>query len=1581
MSQQIQNGEVKPDDIVREDPFIFIPESRLDETTRQKLDIQDEILEDENGNIITPQNQVNQQQDNNEAESENESDQQDNDNNDGESDNESENEVAIRKSVWDKFAADNPEMAATLQDVIRIGVKGVTAAEELANKFKNFVETANNNPEIKAEKERLFNELVNTGRNPQEARGLVDVAGAFADTLNKRYGVDVQQAMNLIAKPNNQVQENNNNEAATPAPAPVITPATKQGSNTARIRTIQGTEIDIRYRIVEADSLITSNLENGGINPDYSQELQPRDRSRDASIEEIAKISTNLDPELLGESRLASDGAPIIGSDLMVESGNGRTLAIRQAYKNGTAQNYRNWLMNNAQYFGLNPDEIANMNNPVLVRERLTDIDRAKFSAANLASNGVTVNLERYNQAKIANRDGIYNGLRLPFNPNDLKTESGRSIDEADKSELLLTPDGSSILGTIPAINNEFPAGIIQANVGVIHYIERIHGKDLSNFNYDNAQSLLLDILNNYMEIRQAKGKALFLAVQGSKNHSVKSVVKLVETGKGIYTAIDAGPVNNSYLNNKPLLYTRSGPIAADSGSGMAYPNGASQVQNVPQSYARQQSNNIIARESYNQLINEQGARNLDAIDEGERIANLEIAKQMLEQGWDNTEIKAATGWGLTNLGWSYEIQDGTMTDNFFEALILFYDYSHNNISEQEYKDGLIDLFGHDNITLGDILKNSEMYDAYPDLQDMPVVIDNEIIAYDLRSTLKISPSYIAAYPQVLFHEIRHAIQQREGLINGSNGFIFDDAVKSGNYKGEQLDYLYWRANWEADARNVANRANLTEDERESTPLNDTQDLLSNQQLNTAQMFDEIKQGSNYDSDTLARLQRITQEQKSIREKANQLQNDREAFLNAIQEIQDNQEADNESDSNNSDISLLDILRAAAQISKYISDNPNAETIPADLVYDEILPSINIENDDDYDNLLQELENNGLLVPAKLDDLGMTEEFALPDRNLLARFTETGNNEINNDYTDIQQDIPVMSPQKEYAYLSSLLDTMPADQWYKKYGPRVHELKLMIYQEARKNGNPMNPEMEAELAKRENTEIQESPVNQQENNNPVQDLYLNNDGSPILGNINGNDIIPGGVIVGDSMIESFIQPQNQDIFYDVVINGADNYNNIYQGDNDSFLLVKKLEDGNNAALEVVYNDGGFYKIQNARFISDQDLAKKSLLSVRSEPSIINPAADESLRTIPDNAGEITPTAEQLKNSDNNLTVNPENVHENISATPENVKARTSWPAGTSSVDTQSIIEFFTNADESSGFHELAHHIFRVLTDSAVLDNASDELINDVQIIFKNAGVSRDDFYNNKNNARESAHEYFAKAFEAYLSEGNAPTQELQSTFDKIKSWLIDIYHDVIQALGIELNDEMRNIFDKLLTTPEQEASKLSIQDLQARLDATQQELANTQNEISQLEQQIQDLHNEMLIAQEDAYNTGFQSGKQTQQEKDSKQISKLEGRIEALEFKRKQDLKQQKAKLKERLEKKLAKLKEKYKLLQTRQKERQKIKRERAKAIKAINYMAQSQNIIWSSQQEIKALLQDYNLKELRKVSSSLEEVQDLYIG
>ncbi|MBQ9595948.1 MAG: hypothetical protein IJR35_08825, partial [Synergistaceae bacterium] len=110
-------------------------------------------------------------------------------------------------------------------------------------------------------------------------------------------------------------------------------------------------------------------------------------RDREASQQQIALMAANLDPELLAENRLVSDGAPVIGSDLVVESGNGRVLAIRRAYKTGAADEYKTWIADNAERFGLSSDEVAKVKQPVLVRERISDVDRVNFtSEANEAS-------------------------------------------------------------------------------------------------------------------------------------------------------------------------------------------------------------------------------------------------------------------------------------------------------------------------------------------------------------------------------------------------------------------------------------------------------------------------------------------------------------------------------------------------------------------------------------------------------------------------------------------------------------------------------------------------------------------------------------------------------------------------------------------------------------------------------------------------------------------------------------------------------------------------------------------------------------------------------------------------------------------------------------------------------------------------------------------------------------------------------------------------------------------------------------------------------------------------------------------
>jgi hypothetical protein len=146
------------------------------------------------------------------------------------------------------------------------------------------------------------------------------------------------------------------------------------------VKTAKGTEIETRFKVVDADALIASHDRHGNANPNFPQELQPRDRSKLTSQAWVSKTSKNLDVDSLGKTRRADSGAPIIGDDGVVESGNGRSMAIIEAYNNGHADDYRQWIESEAAEFGIDPETIKGMKNPVLVRQRITDVDRGTFT-------------------------------------------------------------------------------------------------------------------------------------------------------------------------------------------------------------------------------------------------------------------------------------------------------------------------------------------------------------------------------------------------------------------------------------------------------------------------------------------------------------------------------------------------------------------------------------------------------------------------------------------------------------------------------------------------------------------------------------------------------------------------------------------------------------------------------------------------------------------------------------------------------------------------------------------------------------------------------------------------------------------------------------------------------------------------------------------------------------------------------------------------------------------------------------------------------------------------------------------------
>ncbi|GEK48424.1 hypothetical protein HPA02_27070 [Bisbaumannia pacifica] len=166
------------------------------------------------------------------------------------------------------------------------------------------------------------------------------------------------------------------------------------------------TPVRARFRVMDLLELTTSNTPDGRVNPAFPQELQPRDRTGANSQVQVRNIAARLNPERLGSSRDAGTGAPIIGADGVVESGNGRTMAIATAYQQGgpQAQAYRDFVRREAAAQGIDPAAVDEMTQPVLVRERVTNIDRADF--ARRANEANVAGMTAYEQA-LADADSL----------------------------------------------------------------------------------------------------------------------------------------------------------------------------------------------------------------------------------------------------------------------------------------------------------------------------------------------------------------------------------------------------------------------------------------------------------------------------------------------------------------------------------------------------------------------------------------------------------------------------------------------------------------------------------------------------------------------------------------------------------------------------------------------------------------------------------------------------------------------------------------------------------------------------------------------------------------------------------------------------------------------------------------------------------------------------------------------------------------------------------------------------------------------------------------------------------------------
>lgn len=194
-----------------------------------------------------------------------------------------------------------------------------------------------------------------------------------------------------------------------------------------------------------------------------------------------------------------------------------------------------------------------------------------------------------------------------------------------------------------------------------------------------------------------------------------------------------------------------------------------------------------------------------------------------------------------------------------------------------------------------------------------------------------------------------------------------------------------------------------------------------------------------------------------------------------------------------------------------------------------------------------------------------------------------------------------------------------------------------------------------------------------------------------------------------------------------------------------------------------------------------------------------------------------------------------------------------------------VIELFDGANESTVIHEGAHMFLSMLEnmsqmseenvatyfngDTAKARAALKSMRGDLSTIRSWAAFSEDHLSEYKGTILEKEftryaediragkagaterwmQERFARGFEKYLMDGSAPTKEMQGVFRRFKKWLTDIYKTTKNLGNVELTPEIKDIFDRMISTEAEInawAAQRKLEAIDKTIDVNQSELGN-----------------------------------------------------------------------------------------------------------------------------------------------------------
>ena len=269
--------------------------------------------------------------------------------------------------------------------------------------------------------------------------------------------------------------------------------------------------------------------------------------------DQVNQMSARLQPERLGPSPEANSGAPIVGPDNVVESGNGRTLAIAKAYKAGRGDKYRKWLESQGH-------DVTGIDQPILIARRQTDLSpgqRAAFTHSANTASGLRMNAAEQAAADARldhagrDREQIAGRLGGQFSEQQSRRSCARSyhgFPPAERGGMLDAQGNLSQAGV-----RRLEAAMSARAYGDGDFISRAF--DAADPNIRGLAGALTDAAGSWMRMRQAAREGVIDA-----GHDI--TVDLMNAARAVIRARDAGRPVAEILNQADMFGGEASSLA-----------------------------------------------------------------------------------------------------------------------------------------------------------------------------------------------------------------------------------------------------------------------------------------------------------------------------------------------------------------------------------------------------------------------------------------------------------------------------------------------------------------------------------------------------------------------------------------------------------------------------------------------------------------------------------------------------------------------------------------------------------------------------------------------------------------------------------------------------------------------------------------------------------------------------------------------------------------------------------------------------------------------------------------------------------